>query len=105
MTFRRSTVRQTRTQQLQEEMRERRRAPAFAAAAWPVRTKIPAPTMPPIPSATRLSADKVRLKGRVGPSTSSPWAASFNNTAVDLRAQIFAIEGWCPMLESNVLKL
>src|SRR5260370_42708766 len=43
---------------------------AWAAAAWPVSTNMPAPMMLPIPSAIRLIADSVRLSG------TPPWVIS-----------------------------
>ena len=68
--------------------------PALAAAACPVRTKMPAPMMAPMPSATRLAADKVRLSGTpvcVVSACTSGSSASASSTASDLRAQIFAM--------------
>src|SRR3954451_21475385 len=43
--------------------------PAWLAAATPVRTKIPVPMMPPIPSAVRAVAERTRLS--FGPLESS----------------------------------
>src|ERR1700742_828078 len=63
--------------------------PALAAAAWPVRTKMPAPMVPPIPKPTRLSADNARL-GACTSLPSSPSAASCFNRAVDFLAQKLA---------------
>ena len=68
--------------------------PALAAAACPVRTKMPAPIMAPMPSATRLSADKVRLSGTpscVVSACTSGSSASASNTESGLRTQIFAM--------------
>jgi hypothetical protein len=59
--------------------------PAWAAAAWPVSTNMPAPMMLPIPSAIRLMADSVRLSGtlpRVTGSCVARSAASACNTAI-----------------------
>ena len=68
--------------------------PALAAAACPVSTKMPAPMMAPMPSATRLSADKVRLSGTpscVVSACTSGSSASASNTESGLRTQIFAM--------------
>ena len=51
--------------------------PAKFAAARPVRTKMPVPMMQPMPSRTRLSAPRLRLR--------SPWACSACICATDLR--------------------
>jgi hypothetical protein len=68
--------------------------PACAAAALPVSTKMPAPIMAPMPSATKLSADKERVSGtplcEVSLWTSGS-SASASKTESGLRTQIFAI--------------
>ena len=51
--------------------------PAFSAAALPVSTKMPAPMMAPIPSATRLVAVSVRLSGTPSWATISWTSGSF----------------------------
>ena len=40
--------------------------PAYCAAAWPVRTKMPAPMMAPMPSAVRLTGPSARLRLLIG---------------------------------------
>jgi len=55
---------------------------------------MPAPIMAPMPSATRLSADKVRLSGTpscVVSACTSGSSASASNTESGLRTQIFAM--------------
>ena len=50
---------------------------------------MPAPMMPPIASATRLSADNDRFNGQTSPPVSAS-AVSFASSSVDFRAQMFA---------------
>src|ERR1700730_10813647 len=79
--------------------------PAWVAAAWPVRTNMPAPMTLPIPSAIRLMADSVRLSG------TPPWvisscvatsAASACNAAIGFLFHNFGIgppdSGYCIQL-------
>ena len=68
--------------------------PAFTAAACPVSTKMPAPMIAPMPSETRLTAERVRLSGTpswVVSACTSGSAASASSAAIDLRVQIFAM--------------
>ena len=51
--------------------------PAFSAAALPVSTKMPAPMMAPMPSATRFVAVRVRLSGTPSWATIAWASASF----------------------------
>src|SRR6478672_10630809 len=61
--------------------------PAFAAAACPVSTKIPAPIIAPIPRVVRLTADSVRF------SVCSPVVpASAFSSAIDFLMNRFAIQ-------------
>ena len=54
--------------------------PAWAAAAWPVRTKMPVPMIAPIPSAVRSIGPSTRL------SCASPPARDFSSS-MDLVAK------------------
>ena len=57
--------------------------PAFSAAASPVRLKMPAPMIAPMPSVVRFVAESVRFSSFV--------SASAFSAAIDLRAHRFAI--------------
>ncbi len=68
--------------------------PALAAAAWPVRTKMPAPMMAPTPRATMLKAESVRFRG-TPPWVVSAWDLGFLGfgfqVAIDFLTKMFAI--------------
>src|SRR5215469_14456533 len=67
--------------------------PAWLAAATPVRTKMPVPMMPPMPSAVRAVPERTRLS--FGPLESSACRSSMDLVAKSWLAKAEAPEYYC----------
>ena len=77
-----------------EHERQGDRRTGVRGGGMPVSTKMPAPMIAPMPSETRLKAERLRLSGTpswVVSACTSGSAASASSAAIDLRVQIFAM--------------